>query len=150
LTTVSIIRPALLKRFQAKWTPVRVKKTRQIKDQATARRDQLARQRRGHRLIAATDGRLDQFTGSRPVLELGIWRQLQLDQRGHRPGFAGGVAMWMPGSRVFRISLGHRALHLSRPPPDSFKFGSLQRRHGAQIGEVIGRIRQPSAQAAIG
>src|SRR5712671_1480950 len=38
-------------------------------------------------LIAAADGRPDQFTGSGPVLKLGVLRQFQVDQCGHRAGF---------------------------------------------------------------
>src|SRR6266581_2190075 len=39
------------------------------------------RQALRHGLIAAADGRLDQFTGSGPVLKRGVLRQFQLDQR---------------------------------------------------------------------
>ena len=39
------------------------------------------RQALRHRLIAAIDGRLDQFTGSRSVAKLGILRQFQADPR---------------------------------------------------------------------
>jgi hypothetical protein len=44
------------------------------------------RQSLRHGLIAATDGRLDQFTGSGPVLKLGVCREFQLDQGFHRAG----------------------------------------------------------------
>src|SRR4030095_12816711 len=40
-----------------------------------------------HALIAAACGRLDQFTGSGAVLKLGVCRQFQLYQGGHRAGF---------------------------------------------------------------
>jgi hypothetical protein len=55
-----------------------------------ARRAQSARQSARplrHRPIAAADGRLDQFTGSGPVLKLGVYGQFQLDQGFHRTGF---------------------------------------------------------------
>src|SRR5258707_9560682 len=78
----------LLERFHAKRIPVRVKKTRQTKDQSSVliqsepKRLWRWRAHRSvgaafrwtlrHSLIAALRGRLDQLTGSRPILELGI------------------------------------------------------------------------------
>jgi hypothetical protein len=39
-----------------------------------------------HGLIAAADGRLDQFTGSGPILKRGVCRESNLDQDSHRAG----------------------------------------------------------------
>src|SRR5262245_28857325 len=40
-----------------------------------------------HGLIAVIDGRLDQSTGSGPVLKLGVCREFERDQCGHCTGF---------------------------------------------------------------
>src|SRR3954471_1850032 len=60
------------------------------------------RQTLRHGLVAAADGRLDQFTGSGPIVKLGVCREFERDQGLHRAGFVqfrglGGVEQEMLG-----------------------------------------------------